>query len=424
MTKINSLFQDYMENNNMKTQEIDFNIKVINLLYVNVLKQNNKCFGDIDTYIFDEFTDRIDIFDKELGGREGIEKALSAMLVLTEFLKSRKMIKGGKIAYYRKIFRNKEYYLEKYDKAKGKNDSTKDFIKEVAKNKISYWFVRVVDQVNINSFYTLNRITEILDSIEIYEENILTRILKSLDMIAPKGSKLIATKKGRAFLRLEAEEKYASLLYMFIYKVNWNKILKKDINIAEIILTVSKIFKDNSLVEITEETVYEDVIALSRVDSRLNVLIEDKEIKEFLDIAFIGMGIIEREIELDSKKYTISDFGKNIVRIFYNENKHLAKEKITNIETYIRNKDFDNLEKEILNFIRIFGENTLLFYYIGQIYMIKKKYREAYNILLYTYNTSNNIKYSKKILTNIITCCRKLKFNKEEKFYEDKYKLI
>lgn len=419
------LFKKYMEKSSVDIEKIEYNIKAVELFYKYELLPINKGFDNIDLYIFDEFTDKVDILDKSLGGRDGISALLSAMLLLTEFLKSEKIIKGGKIAYYRKIFKNKEYYINKYDSSKGKNDVAKDFIKEIVKNKLSYLFTRIVDDINVNSFPTLKEIVEILDNdIQIEENNILIKILENSDLIAKKGRGYMTTRKGRAFLRLEPEEKYASILYIFIYKLNWEDIFKEDVNILKSILTISSIFSEKSCIDISESNIDDNILSLCKEDVRFNLLIKDTINYDIFNIIFIGMGIVEKENIFNKKEYKVSSFGGNILKLLYKENKWLSKEKIKSIETFIKNKQIDDLEIEIIDFIKIFGGSSSLWGYLGQIYIIKKSYEKAYSVLLYAYETSRNTKQSKKILSNIIACCRKLNFNREEKIYEKKYNLI
>lgn len=419
------LFKKYMEKDNLDIVDINYNLKVVELFYKHILLPTNKGFDNIDMYIFDEFTDRIDIFDKSLGGREKIESILSAMLLLTEFLKSERMIKGGKIAYYRKIFKNKEYYLDKYDNIKNKKNLVKDFIKEVSKNKISYVITRIIDDINVTEFLTLKNIVRVLDGeLELENNNIVIKILKEIELIEEKGKGYITTKKGRALLRLDPEEKYASILYIFIYKLNWSNILGEDIASIENVLTINSIFNRENSLNVSEKHLDNSILSLSDDSIRFKLLINNINNYKFLKTVFIDMGIINVELVSNKKEYSLSRFGKDILKLLYNDNNLVAKKKIKNIEVFIKSRQIENLENEIISFIKIFGNNYSLWAYLGQIYIIKGDYNNAYSILVYSYEGSKNIKLSKRILTNIIICCRKLNFNKEEKLYEKKYNLI
>ena len=107
-------FEKYMRDAGYDKDTIEFNLKVVKLLINRVLFFFQESLETIDSFCFEEFTDMITMIDSEFGGRDGISKILDAMMVLTEFLKVNKLIKGGKIAYYKKMFSDVNYYLDKF----------------------------------------------------------------------------------------------------------------------------------------------------------------------------------------------------------------------------------------------------------------------------------------------------------------------
>lgn len=424
-----SLFKDYMEKENFPLDIVEYNIKVVMLLYNNILSPLNKELYDIDIYAIEEFTDRIDIIDNYLLGRKGIVMLLDALLVLTEFLKTKKLIKGGKIAYYRRIFINKDYYIDKYDSIKGKKDNVKEFIKKISKNKLSYLFTRLVEDINVHTFKTIVEVESSLDEGSTIEINsTLYKMLEDINLIEKKGKKTIASKKGRALLRLDSEERYAAILYAFLYKVKWNEInnnCKVDIN--ELIAVTSSLFMKNDYLyrEDFNLNTTDKPLNFSNDNKRLNILLNCEMKSEIFDMVFINMGIVNKNLMENKEVYSLTALGRNILKLLYTENEWFMKNKLDKINLLIKNKSFDELEKEIIYYIKIFGSNTVMWDYLGQLYILKKLYKEAYDILLYAYETSSKRgKDAKKSLSHLIICCRKLQFNIEEEKYEKKYRLI
>lgn len=424
-----SLFKEYMENEKISPDKVEYNIKVVTLLYNNVLLPLNKELNDIDIYAIDEFTDRVDIIDKFLEGRNGIEMLLEALLLLTEFLKTNKLIKGGKIAYYRRIFINKDYYLDKYDSIKGKRDNVKEFIKRISKNRISYLFTRLVEDINVNPFTTVIEVEASIDEESSMEvPPTLLKVLQNINLIEKKGKKIIASKNGRALLRLESEERYSAILYSLIYKVNWKDIYSNNlVNINEIIAIVCSLFNKNDYLY-SESNCYcpvDNVLESSKDNIRFNKFLRVDETNEIFQMLFVNMGIVSKSIHADKDIYSLTKLGKNIMKILYNENECYIKAKLDKINSLIKNKELDRLEVEILSYINVFGGSTIMWDYLGQIYILKKSYKKAYDILLYAYETSSKQgKDARKSLSHLIICCRKLQFNMEEEKYEKKYKLI
>ncbi|KMT23101.1 hypothetical protein [Clostridium cylindrosporum] len=432
MSSINtiSLFKDYMIEKKLSESVIEYNLKVVNLLYDNILIPLNKELDSIDVYAFEEFTDRIDILDNKLLGREGIELILDAMLILTEFLKFKKLIKGGKIAYYRRMFTNKDYYLDKYDSIKGKKDNVKEFIRKITKNKLSYLFTRLLDEINVYTFSTILEVESILDEEGSDEAStLLIHALENIKLIEKKGKRFIATKRGRALLRLEPEERYSGILYAFLYEVNWNSkgLSSNEFNINEFISVVCSIFNKEECICVDYSEIYdtEDIISFVKGSTRLQNLLKVDFNKKVFETIFINLGIIDRETANDKEIYTINEYGKNIIKLLYSENEVYMKSRVDKINFLIKNKSFNVLEKEIIKFIKIFGVNTIMLDYLGQILIVKKQYKEAYSILSYAYEIScKRGKVAKKALSHLIICCRKLQFYIEEEQYQKKYKLI
>ncbi len=422
-----TLFKEYMEEKNFSKNIIEYNIKVVSLLYKKVLLPQNKELYSIDIYTFEEFTDMVDIIDKDLSGRSGIIKILEAMLILTEFLKNNKMIKGGKIAYYRRIFTNTSYYIEKYDNIKGKKDDIKQFIKKVTKNKLSYQFLRILDEVNVNEFDTIKEIIQILDT-ENYENSNsnLVKALQNIGFIKFKNNNIHLDKRGRAILRLECEEKYVAILYSLIYEANWNRILgKQDINIYEIISILATCFMRNDCLKLSNCSKYNNILDSLNDNIRFFNLIKHRENEEIFNYVFLNMGIIQYKYINNERVYFATKFGKNILTLLYKENQWFIREKLNEVTSSIKQKNIYEIEEKSVNFIKIFGENSIILDYIGQIYILKKEYKIAYDILIYAYEISSRQgKNAKKILSHIITCCKKLEFIKEEKLYERRYKYI
>ncbi|WDU83890.1 hypothetical protein [Caloramator sp. Dgby_cultured_2] len=123
------LFKEYMKQNGFDEKRINFNVKVVTTFKNNILDYFDETLDNFDSFTFDEFTDKVSLIDDEFGGREKIPLILNAMLDLTEFLKEYKFIKGGKIAYYKRMFTDVEYYLQKYDMLKGRKSEAKETIK-------------------------------------------------------------------------------------------------------------------------------------------------------------------------------------------------------------------------------------------------------------------------------------------------------
>ncbi|MEF9951257.1 MAG: hypothetical protein RR840_06995 [Clostridium sp.] len=418
-------FKDYMKEVNIDDNLISYNLRVLRVFNDRILMPQGKTLDNIDVYAFEEFTDLIDIIDKELGGKGGIVNILDTFLMLTEYLKSTKLIKGGKIAYYRRIFTNTEYYIDKYESIKGKKDGSKEFIKKITKNRFSQNIVRLLEEVNIHSFTSTKIIEELLDDeYESESKSEYVDLLVSLDFLSHKGKRIITSKKGRALLRLEAEERYAAILYSLIYEAKWFEAAKEDRKyILKAISTVSSIFLSSKSINPKNHS-YEDNGYLIICDSnyRLSSFLEISKNKTIFDIVFIGLGIVIKD---EFGSYCLSDFGKVIMKLLSVENEIYLKHRLNKINKLLKNKQYLNLEGEIINFILVFGESTTILDYLGQVLIIKGKYKEAYRILSYGYEKSDmQSPRAKKTLTHLILCCRKLEFKGQEGKYIKKLNLI
>jgi len=95
--------------------------------------------------------------------------------------------------------------------------------------------------------------------------------------------------------------------------------------------------------------------------------------------------------------------------------------KVNIIEAEMKNKEYDEAEKDILNYILVYGGNTVMWDYLGQILLLKKSYKYAYSVLKYGYeNSSKRGKTSKSILYYLVLCCKKLKLEEDTATYEAK----
>lgn len=426
---IMSLFNEYMQNQKIDKTIIDFNIKVIELLSINVLIPQNKDLDNIDIYAFEEFTDLVDIIDSELQGREGIVLILNAMLILTEFLKTEKYIKGGKIAYYRRIFTNTDYYIDKYESIKGKKDNVKEFIRRVTKNRLSYNLIRLLENVNVNSYKTIKDVEEILGEESINENSsIIIEILKCINLIEQKGKKTVVSKRGRALLRLEPEERYSAIFYSFLYEINWLETSNANISSTnEAIAILSSVFIRSNYICVNGHKPLNNIHPLnySKDSIRLESFLKDNGNRVIFEVLFLNMGIIKKETKKESDMYYVTEFGRNILKLIYGENEGYLKSNIDRIRLLIKEKNYKSVEIEIIKFIRIFGESTIMWDYLGQMLIIRKEYKEAYKILSHAYDTSIKTgRIAKQTLSHLIICCRRLEFNNEEEMYGKKYRMI
>ncbi|EYE89242.1 hypothetical protein Q428_03570 [Fervidicella metallireducens AeB] len=305
------LFENYLREKGYEEEKIKYNILVVKLLVQEVLYYFEENLENIDTYTFEEFTDMIRLIDDELGGRNGIAKILDCMLELTEFLKINKMIKGGKIAHYKRMFSNIDYYLDKYDMMTGRKDDTKEFLKRATDNKFSHNVIKLIEDVNVYEFKTMEYIDKILSDIPFSKKeynddiNLLKRVLISLNLIDEKNGQIDVTKKGRTVSRLPVDEKYAAILFLLIFDTNWNKVIFDTFNMpenafdySEVIHLISTIFINkndiiidlNSIKDIKED---ETLVEISRERFRLAKMEVTPYVDNIINICLIGMGILD-----------------------------------------------------------------------------------------------------------------------------------
>lgn len=436
-------FEKYMREKSINVEDIKYNIKVVNLLINEVLYIFKQNIENIDTYSFEEFTDMVGVIDKELGGREGITKLLNAMQELTEFLKINKLIKGGKIAYYKRMFSNTNYYIDKYDMMTGKKDDSRSFIKKVLTNKFSSYAIKLVDEINIYDFDTLNKIDKLLNDIpfgahEMNDETMLIRcMLIDLNFLDDKNGQIETTKRGRTFSRLSIEEKFGALVYLMFNCVDWenviriNKFLNANIDFTKFLNVITSIFNKKreiafnfeSMKNIDEESmlveISSDRFRIARAESMTCGM-------QLMDICFVGMGIIDFNTnEKGEIVYTTTECGHSILKFMYNECAWHMKIEIEGIGNLIKNKKFDDAEVAIIDFLSVFGENIIIWSYLGQLLMLKKQYRYAYTVLKHAYeNSSKRGKSAKTVLYYLVMCCRKLKLKEDIKNYEIKLQTI
>ncbi|MEG0128797.1 MAG: hypothetical protein RSA01_00160 [Clostridium sp.] len=418
-------FRSYMEGINLEKSQVDYNIKVMRTFLNTVLSPQGKDLDSIDIYAFEEFTDLTEVIDNDLGGKSGIGLILDAFLNLTEYLKINKIIKGGKIAYYRRIFTNKEYYLDKYEAIKGKKDGTREYIRKITKNRISQNIVRVLEDINTNEIKLLRDIENVLD--EEYENEAAPEVidlLKSIEFITYKGKRMVTTKKGRAILRLEPEERYAGILYAFIYEAIWFDSIKLDKPyILKAISSVSSIFQLDEDINILNYSIDEEgYLVVCNNSYRLSRFLESSRNKLIFDVLFVGLGMVKK---VNDQTYSLTLIGSIILKLLSSESEAYLKYRLKRIDTLLKNKNYSNLESEILDFIVVFGESSTMIDYLGQILILKSKYKDAYKVLSYGYERAEmKSSRAKKILTHLIICCRKLEFKGEEGNYTKKLNLI
>lgn len=375
----------------------------------------------------------VSVIDSDLGGREGIPKILDAMMELTEFLKQNKFIKGGKIAHYKRMFNNVDYYLEKYDRLTGKRDDTKDFIKEITSNSFSSFVIKNCEDVNNYGFKTMILLEKILNDIplESYEKNEETEIfIKFLiynNLVHYEKDVLEITKKGRALSRLDIDERYAGILYLMLFKTNWSLIVGNDnFDISKIKGILTSIFynKEDVVINVKELIKVEEknsIIEIATPRFRLASIEAMAKGGLILDLCFVNMGLLELSAKDGQLIYKATKLGKEIYKNLYKDVLYEIKNKIEFISSIIRDRKYEKAESKIFEFLMIYGGNNVVWDYLGQIFMIYKKYEEAYTVLKYAYDTSSKRgKAVKTILYHLVLVARKLKLTDEIEAYEEK----
>lgn len=431
------MFEKYMREKNYSEERIKYNITVAECLINQVLVIFEQGLESIDTYSFEEFTDMTKTIDEKLGGRAGIPKMLEAMRDLTECLKINKLIKGGKIAHYKRMFSNVNYYLDKYDMMTGRRDDTKEYIKTITNNRFSASIIKIADEANVYDFRTLESIEKILNDVpfENYEMDdeikLIKHMLADLKLFENKNGLMETTKKGRALSRLSVEERYGALIYLIFYNISWPDVMRSytrkagDVDFKTIKNILASIFHKKREVivnmegfkELNEENMLSQLLTdqfkLARIESMLLG-------RKILNICFIGMGLIEIEASSDGNiVYRTTSFGQQIFKVIYNENSFQMKDEADSIRYLIKNKNYDKAEEKILDFLSTYGGNTVICDYYGQLLLIKKKYKYAYIILKNAYeNSSKRGKAAKSVLYHLVLCCRKLNIREDAENYE------
>lgn len=432
-------FEKYMRDIGYDEERISFNIMTVKLLVNKVLCYFDQTLDNIDTYSFEEFTDMVQLIDEYFGGRKGIPKMLDAMKDMTEFLKQNKFIKGGKIAYYKRMFSDVDYYFDKYDMMTGKKDDTKDFIKNVTTNRFSSMIIKLVDDINVYEFKTIDKIDKILNDVPFEKDDIddnipfLVTVLNNLKLLELRNGQIETTKKGRSISRLTAEERYGALLYLLLYEANWKEIagcyedVDQSIDFKDILYIFSTVFKEKKEVVIdikNELNINEKDMLIEICSDRFRIARAESMPcgSKFIDICFEGMGLIEISHEKDGKIiYKTNDFGQDFFKFVYRSSTTFIKNEIESINHLIKKREYEDVEKSVIKFLATFGGNSIVWDYLGQILLLKKDYRTAYCVLKFAYeNCVKRGKAAKSILYHLILCCRKLKLNEDIQAYEEK----
>lgn len=431
------MFEKYMRDKNYSEEKIKYNMLVVECLINQVLTIFQQGLESIDTYSFEEFTDMTKTIDDKLGGRDGIPKMLEAMRDLTECLKINKLIKGGKIAHYKRMFSDINYYLDKYDMMTGRKDDTKEYIKAITTNRFSSSIIKLADESNVYDFSTLEKIEKILNDVpfENYEINdeidLIKYMLIDLKLYEEKNGQPETTKKGRALSRLTTEERYGALIYLIMYNINWENVIEgynnnyREIDFKSIRKILSSIFYKkkevtvniNNIKELNEENMLMEISS----DRFRIARIESMDLgRKILNICFIGMGLLKIEPKGNGDViYRTTELGQQIFREIYNENTWNMRDEIDSIRYMIKNRKYDNAETAILEYLSTYGGNIIVYDYFGQLLLIKKKYKYAYIVLKNAYeNSSKRGKTAKSVLYHLVLCCRKLNFREDIENYE------
>jgi hypothetical protein len=342
------MFEKYMRDKNYTGERIKYNLTVVECLINQVLTIFEQGLESIDTYSFEEFTDMTKIIDEKLGGREGISKMLEAMRDLTECLKINKLIKGGKIAHYKRMFSDLNYYLDKYDMMTGRKDDTKEYIKAITTNRFSTSIIKIADETNVYDFDTLERIEKILNDVpfenkELNDEvKLIKCMLIDLRLFEEKNGQPETTKKGRALSRLTVEERYGALIYLILYNIDWNSVMEfyiknsGDMDFKKIISILTSIFYKKREVIVNIDSMKglneENILLKISSDGFRIASIESMPLgHKLINICFVGMGLIEVEALADGNViFRTNSFGQQIFKVIFNDN---AWEMKNNIET-------------------------------------------------------------------------------------------
>ncbi|MCX7904537.1 MAG: hypothetical protein N2486_08485 [Caloramator sp.] len=419
------MFKEYMKQNGFDENRIDFNVKVVTTFKNNILDHFDETLDNFDSFTFDEFTDKVNLIDDEFGGREKIPLILNAMLDLTEFLKEYKFIKGGKIAYYKRMFTDVNYYLQKYDMLKGKKSEAKELIKNYLNSDFVKKVIKFIENVYISDFRTMKLIEHFLNDVPIgvsYDNtsiNLVKDFLLRIELLEIKNSSIGVTKFGRIVSRLEPEERYAIILSNIFNFEKWVE-GEKFFNIRNLFYIIYSIFsfKEEIFLNTNEE---DNFFILSKDEFRLNYILRDDLCKLYFETFFVGLGLFEVAAPNSIKKISITNTGKNIFKIVTTDLNITIKNKIEYITSLIKNKKLDEAENEIKNFLLIYGEYPIIWDLWGQIAILNGNYLKAYEFFKHAYETANKkSKLIKSVIYHLVICCKRLKKEEETKIYEAK----
>lgn len=420
------LFKEYMKQNGFDEKRINFNVKVVTTFKNNILDYFDETLDNFDSFTFDEFTDKVSLIDDEFGGREKIPLILNAMLDLTEFLKEYKFIKGGKIAYYKRMFTDVEYYLQKYDMLKGRKSEAKETIKNYLNSEFVKKVVKLTENVYILDFNTIKLIDYLLNDIPISPSlnndsiSLVKDFLIKTEFLEVKNSNIAVTKIGRMVSRLEPEERYAIILSNVFNLEKWVT-EEKFFNIRNLFYVIYSVFSFKEEVLLHTKWEEDNIFILSKDEFRLDYILRDDTCKLYFDTFLVGLGLIEYVSENNIKKISITEIGKNIFKIVAKDLNIIIKNKIEYIASLIKYKKLDEAENEIKNFLLIYGEHPIVWDFWGQIAILKGNYLDAYEFLKHAYETANKkSKLVKSVVYHLVICCKRLKRDEEIKLYESK----
>jgi len=432
-------YENYLRTKGIDDEDVKYHLLVVKLISSEVLVYFNEHLNTIDSYCFEEFTDKINLIDDKLGGREGIPRMLDSLLEFTEFLKQAKLIKGGKIAYYKRMFSDKAGCFDKYDRMTGKKDDSKEYVRSLVNTRFCLKVLDIVEDVNLYDFKTMTIIDKIINDVPMDknedDENValLKGILDAAGFIQLKNGTVDITKRGRAFSRLNIDERYALLLYMLTNSSYWehalwnydrristdefnsfmgafSSVFSKSKELVIDMGTIKDLNSENAAIEISK-----DKFRIARAEALPYG-------GTIVDIAFSGMGLLDITIGRGGELiYRPSSFGMKVFYAIYIENSYGIKNCMDIIGLMIKRKEYERAEAEILNYLCTYGGSIILWNYLGQLYLIKKQYKSAYNVLKYAYeNSSKRGKAAKSVLYHLVLCCRKLNLKEDIESYEGK----
>jgi tetratricopeptide (TPR) repeat protein len=337
------------------------------------------------------------------------------------------------------MFSNTDYYLDKYDMMTGNKDDTKEFIRYTAGNAFSMNVIHFAEETNLYEVETLNRIDKILNDVpfskkEMCDEiEIIKEVLIDTKLLEFKGGQYEATKKGRAVSRLSIEERYAALLFLFIYNANWDRIMTKifnekvEVDIQCIFKIFSTIFSKNMEVHIKLEDIHkinekELLLEIASLGFRIAKAEALQYGSVIIDICLLGFGLIDiQNSNFSEIAYKANNFSQSVFKVMLKDFTWNMKTDIESIGKLIKSKKYDKAEQSIMDYISNYGDNIIVWDYWGQILLLKKDYENAYIVLKHAYEVSSKKgRGAKTALYHLVLCCRKLKLFDDIESYEQK----